>query len=237
MAEKTPGIRPSEFEGEWITVKLGSVTRRVGEFFKNLDLLIWRRTRKLEKLQALKASMLEKMFPKDGADVPEVRFREFTGPWKRGRLSSYLETSTEKNVQNAGAAVSNYGIVRLGDVVYTKSPLRDAPFGIIKTNMGNPGIVSALYAVYHPKAAVHPPFVQTYFESNSRLNNYLRPIISKGAKNTINIGDDDALSGEVIFPEYDEQAAICNYFQTLGQLIFLTTRELEKLQSLSLIHI
>lgn len=232
MAEKTPGIRPSEFEGEWITVKLGSVTRRVGEFFKNLDLLIWRRTRKLEKLQALKASMLEKMFPKDGADVPEVRFREFTGPWKRGRLSSYLETSTEKNVQNAGAAVSNYGIVRLGDVVYTKSPLRDAPFGIIKTNMGNPGIVSALYAVYHPKAAVHPPFVQTYFESNSRLNNYLRPIISKGAKNTINIGDDDALSGEVIFPEYDEQAAICNYFQTLGQLIFLTTRELEKLQSI-----
>ena len=259
MAEKTPGIRPSEFEGEWITVKLGSVTRRVGEFFKNLDLLIWRRTRKLEKLQALKASMQEKMFPKDGADVPEVRFREFTGPWKRGRLSSYLETSTEKNVQNAfaredalsvsgesgivnqiqhmgrsyaGAVVSNYGIVRLGDVVYTKSPLRDAPFGIIKTNMGNPGIVSALYAVYHPKAAVHPPFVQTYFESNSRLNNYLRPIISKGAKNTINIGDDDALSGEVIFPEYDEQAAICNYFQTLGQLIFLTTRELEKLQSI-----
>lgn len=98
--------------------------------------------------------------------------------------------------------------------------------------MGNPGIVSALYAVYHTKTNVYSPFIQTYFELNSRLNNYLRPIINKGAKNTINVGDDEALSGEVTFPDYDEQIAICNYFQALGNLIFLTMQELEKLQAL-----
>lgn len=232
---------------------------KIGSIFEDIDNLITHRQSKLEKLQALKASMLEKMFPKDGADVPEVRFNKFVIPWKRCRLSDYLEISTEKNVQKkftkedvlsvsgefgvvnqikhlgrsyAGLVVSNYGIVYLEDVVYTKSPLRDAPFGIIKTNMGNPGIVSALYAIYHPKTNVYSPFIQTYFELNSRLNNYLRPIINKGAKNTINVGDDEALSGEVTFPDYDEQIAICNYFQTLGNSIFLTMQELEKLQSI-----
>ena len=51
----------------------------------------------------------------------------------------------------AGASVANYGIVLNGDVVYTKSPLNSNPFGIIKTNKSKPGIVSTLYAIYHPK--------------------------------------------------------------------------------------
>lgn len=159
--------------------------------------------------------MLENMFPKSSENMPKIRFKKFSGPWKRGVLANYLETSNIRNNQNeftredvlsvsgefgivnqikhmgrsyAGVSVDNYGVVYQDDVVYTKSPLREAPFGIIKTNMGDPGIVSALYAVYRPNKNVYSPFVQTYFELNTRLNSYLRPIISKGAKNTINIG-------------------------------------------------
>ena len=51
----------------------------------------------------------------------------------------------------AGISVSNYGIVKTGDIVYTKSPLNTNPYGIIKTNKGKNGIVSTLYAVYRPK--------------------------------------------------------------------------------------
>ena len=47
-----------------------------------------------------------------------------------------------------------------------------------------------------------------------------------------NICDDEALSGEVIFPNYDEQVAICNYFQVLDKSIHLTMQELDKLQSI-----
>lgn len=231
----------------------------IGTFLRNVDLLISQRSSKLEKLHALKASMLEKMFPKDGADIPEVRFEGFDGAWEKQQLSHYLETSNEKNIQNryaredvlsvsgefgiinqikhlgrsySGLVVSNYGVVNYGDIVYTKSPLRDTPYGIIKTNMGNPGIVSALYAVYHPKENVFSPFVQTYFELDHRLNDYLRPIISKGAKNTINVGDDAALLGVVSFPSCEEQKAIHNYFNNLEKLILLTMQELNKLQSL-----
>ena len=117
--------------------------------------------------------------------------------------------------------MSNYGVAESGDVIYTKSPLKDAPYGIIKTNTGHSGIVSALYAVYHPKENVFSPFIQTYFDLARRLNDYLRPIISKGAKNTINIGDDAALAGEVIFPSYEEQREIYHFFENIEKLILL----------------
>lgn len=231
----------------------------IGTLLQKVDLFISQRRAKLEKLQNIKVSMLEKMFPCNGSTVPEVRFREFSGPWEVHPLSHYLETSNDKNSQNhytkedvlsvsgefgivnqikhlgrsySGSVVTGYGIAKNGDVVYTKSPLKEAPYGIIKTNLGDAGIVSALYAVYHPKENVYSPFIQTYFELGQRLNNYLRPIISKGAKNTINVGDEAALLGVVCFPSYEEQKAIYNYFCTLSALILQTAQEIEKLNSL-----
>ena len=200
------------------------------------------------KLQNLKKAMLQKMFPEIGAGVPQIRFNRFFGSWEKHKLSYYLATSNQKNVQNlytkedvlsvsgefgvvnqikhlgrsySGNVVSNYGVVNLGDVIYTKSPLKEAPYGIIKTNTDKAGIVSALYAVYRPNENVFSPFVQTYFDLDYRLNDYLRPIISKGAKNTINVGDEAALDGEVLFPAYEEQIAIYKFFSNFDKLIFL----------------
>ena len=200
------------------------------------------------KLQNLKKAMLQKMFPESGAEVPQIRFNKFSGLWKRHKLSHYLETSTQKNTQNlytkedvlsvsgefgvvnqikhlgrsySGSVVSNYGVVNSGDVIYTKSPLKEAPYGIIKTNTDNAGIVSALYAVYHPNENVFSPFVQTYFDLDHRLNDYLRPLISKGAKNTINVGDEAALEGDVLFPSYEEQVKIHKFFSNFDKLILL----------------
>ena len=67
------------------------------------------------------------------------------------------------------------GVVKNGDVVYTKSPLKSNPYGIIKTNKGNPGVVSTLYAVYRPLKNTHSDFIQTYFEQDARMNNYMSP--------------------------------------------------------------
>lgn len=194
-------------------------------------------------------------------NVPQVRIGHFTSNWNEELLCYYLETSKAKNIDEsflkedvlsvsgdfgvvnqmehqgksfAGVSLANYGVVSTNDVVYTKSPLRYQPYGIIKTNMGKPGIVSALYAVYHPKDTVYAPFVQTYFNLDKRLNNYLRPIISKGAKNTINVGDDAALLGPVFFPQCDEQQAITELFSNLERLIVQNQSKLEKLQNLKL---
>ena len=168
--------------------------------------------------------------------------------WEQRKLNEYLETSREKNescrfgkddvlsvsgdygIVNqiefqgrsyAGTSVANYGVVHKGDVVYTKSPLRSNPYGIIKTNRGNDGIVSTLYAVYHPTEKTHPDFVQVYFEQNARMNNYMAPLVSKGAKNDMKVSAENALKGAVTFPGIKEQEVIASYFSQLDDLITL----------------
>lgn len=233
--------------------------RLLGAFFRHLDHLITLHQRKYSRLCNVKKSMLEKMFPKDGASVPEIRFAGFTDAWEQRKLENFLEVSGEKNLDGtftrddvlsvsgelgivnqiefqgrsfAGASVLNYGVVRTGDIVYTKSPLKTNPYGIIKTNKGKPGIVSTLYAVYRGKDNVFPNFLQCYFEQDVRVNNYLHPLVNKGAKNDMKVSAENALKGIVSFPKYEEQMAIARFFSTLDHLITLHQRELERLQNI-----
>ena len=189
-------------------------------------------------------------------EIPSIRFHGFDDAWEQRKLSEYLDVSNEKNTEDiftkqdvlsvsgdfgivnqiefqgrsfAGASVSNYGVVHTGDVVYTKSPLNSNPYGIIKTNKGKPGIVSTLYAVYHPKENVDPAFVQTYFEQHARMNNYMHPLVNKGAKNDMKVSSENALKGDVIFPSVDEQRQIVALFAKVDSLLTLHQRKLEKL--------
>ena len=125
----------------------------------------------------------------------------------------------------AGKTLDGYDVIHKGEVVYTKSPLKSNPYGIIKTNKRETGIVSTLYAVYKPKDTCFANFVEDYFNSDSRTNRYLSPLISKGAKNTINVSDDKALDGIVIFPSTEEQRKISTYFEKLNNLITLHQRK------------
>ena len=232
---------------------------KIASFLSSLDNLITLHQRKYDKLQVLKKAMLEKMFPKNGSSVPEIRFKGFTDAWEQRKLEDYLTVSTEKNTGNiygrsdvlsvsgdygivnqiefqgrsfAGASVSNYGVVQTGDVVYTKSPLNSNPYGIIKTNKGKPGIVSTLYAVYHPKENAFSDFIQVYFEQHARMNNYMHPLVNKGAKNDMKVSAENALKGPVCFPSRIEQESISAFFSVLDNLITLHQRELEKLQNI-----
>ena len=74
--------------------------------------------------------------------------------------------------------------------------------------------------------------MQTYFELDQRLNDYLRPLVNKGAKNTLLISDEDAIKGNVIFPQKDEQEKIVKMFNTLDTLIRKLEQKLEKLRNI-----
>ena len=231
----------------------------IGAYFEHLDTLITLHQRKYEKLVNIKKSMLDKMFPKNGASVPEIRFKGFTDPWEQRKLEEYLEVSGQKNFEGiytkedvlsvsgdfgivnqiefqgrsfAGASVANYGVVETGDIVYTKSPLKSNPYGIIKANKGKNGIVSTLYAVYKPKQSVNPEFVQIYFEQDARMNNYMHPLVNKGAKNDMKVSAENALKGQIVFPDIKEQRTISEFFRNLDTLITLHQRKLEKLQNI-----
>lgn len=190
---------------------------------------------------------------------PQIRFNGFEGEWVRHSLNYYLTVSSEKNQEGqyskydiysvsreygvinqieyqgksfAGASLLNYGVVQTEDIVYTKSPLKSQPYGIIKVNSGKSGLVSALYGVFHPQESVCSYFVQVYFDLDHRLNSYLRPLVNKGAKNTLLISDADALQGEVIFPSRDEQEKLVSFFTTLDKLIVKLEAKLDKLRKL-----
>ena len=189
-------------------------------------------------------------------EMPSIRFYGFDNDWEQRKLEDYLTVSAEKNTGNiygrsdvlsvsgdygivnqiefqgrsfAGASVSNYGVVQTGDVVYTKSPLNSNPYGIIKTNKGKPGIVSTLYAVYHPKENAFSDFIQVYFEQHARMNNYMHPLVNKGAKNDMKVSAENALTGPVCFPSRIEQESISALFSVLDNLITLHQRKFEKL--------
>ena len=233
--------------------------KKIAAYFDHLDHLITLHQRKCEETKSLKKYMLQKMFPENGKCVPEIRFSGFSDAWEQRKLEEYLGVSKEKNREEsfgkddvlsvsgeygivnqiefqgrsfAGASVANYGVVEGGDVVYTKSPLKSNPYGIIKTNKGKTGIVSTLYAVYKPKNNVGAEFVQIYFELDSRMNSYMHPLVNKGAKNDMKVSDENALKGSVIFPKIDEQKAISKYFAQLDHLITLHQHKCDELQKL-----
>ena len=133
----------------------------------------------------------------------------------------------------AGEDISNYKVVRTGDIVYTKSPLQAKPYGIIKIVGEETGIISPLYVVNETIEGIDPMFMYYLFDTPERTNNYLSPLVRKGAKNTMNISNEEWLSGIVtISPNEEEQRAIGNYFKSLDNLITLHQRKCETLQKL-----
>ena len=233
---------------------------KIATFLLTLDTLITLHQRKCDALQKFKKSMLQKMFPQNGESVPEIRFAGFTDAWEQRKLNEYLTVSTKKNTEDkydktdvlsvsgevgvvnqiefqgrsfAGASVSNYGVVETGDVVYTKSPLRANPYGIIKANKGKSGIVSTLYAVYKTiQGTANADFIECYFDLDDRLNMYLKPLVNIGAKHDMKVTDENALKGGVLFPSYEEQCQIADFFSRLDTLITLHQRKLETLQKM-----
>lgn len=231
--------------------------KKIGELIYALDQIITLHQHKLDNLKLKKKALLQKLFPKNGERYPELRFPGFTDAWEQRKLNEFLSVSNLKNTENkynkknvlsvsgdygivnqiefqgrsfAGASVSNYGVVEKGDIVYTKSPLKLNPYGIIKTNRINNGIVSTLYAIYKTKENCDSKFIEHYFNLDSRLNQYLKPLVNKGAKNDMKVSSENALVGEICFPQITEQAMIADLLDRLDIYITLHQRKLDHLQ-------
>ena len=192
-------------------------------------------------------------------NVPNLRFKEFQGEWTTSLLSDYLTENKERNKKGefdktdvlsvsgdygivnqiellgrsfAGASVLPYHVVRHGNIVYTKSPLKEYPYGIVKANTGVDGIVSTLYAVYNIKNNVDAQFIEYYFSSANRTNRYFKPIVRIGAKHDMKIGNQEVLANKVTFPNLEEQTKIASLFRFLDERIATQNKIIDKLLSL-----
>ena len=192
-------------------------------------------------------------------NVPNLRFPEFQGEWVVSRLSEYLNENKERNKKGlfnktdvlsvsgdfgivnqidllgrsfAGASVLPYHVVRLGNIVYTKSPLKEFPYGIVKTNTGKVGIVSTLYAVYSVNDNANNKFIEYYFSLANRANRYFKPIVRIGAKHDMKIGNQEVLTNQVVFPTVKEQEKIADFLSLLDERISTQNKIIEDLKKL-----
>lgn len=187
--------------------------------------------------------------------TPKIRFKSFSNKWEETALNKILIPKKVKNKDKAfnkanvlsvtqefglvnqieylgrsysGSDLSNYGVVDVGDVVYTKSPLKTAPYGVVKSNRFEKGVVSTLYAVYSVINKHSSCFVDRYFELTDHLNKYLRPLVHKGAKNDMKISAERALIDSIYIPDISEQKQIASLFD-LFDLKLTTLREKKNL--------
>lgn len=187
---------------------------------------------------------------------PKLRFPGFDAEWTNDPLSSVLVEHKEKNHDGcevfsvslehgiinqiaylgrsfAASDTSNYNRARPFDIAYTKSPLRDYPFGIVKQCRTDRSVaLSPLYGVFTPANRNLGLLIEAYFDSPSRSKLFLAPLCQKGAKNTIQISNATFLSGRLPLPrDTDEQQKIADCLSSLDELITAESQKLEALKA------
>ena len=222
--------------------------KKIGDYFRSLDNLITLHQRKLEKLKEYKKGMFQKMFPKNGEKVPEVRFPGFTDDWEQRKYAEVIELLSGQDFNPEEYNEDGIGIPYLTGasciengcttaVRWTEKPrciaekgdtvlvCKGSGYGTIATvNQEKAHIARQFMALKVKKHALDNRF--NYFLLNSVVEN-----IKTDARGLIaGIARDAVLKQEIAIPCLNEQAKIGEYFENLDQLITLHQRKLEMLK-------
>ena len=237
---------PKKEEQDWIA-----------KFFKQLDTLITLHQRKYEKLVNIKKSMLDKMFPPNGASVPEIRFKGFTDPWEQRKLgeiakevvrndpasdapimmitagNGFIEQSDRYAFNNAGESLKKYILLECGELAYNHGASKLRPYGscFALTTVEKARIPFVYHCFSVEKS--NPEFLSIEL-NGANVENQLRKIVSSGARmdGLLNIAYSEYTEVTVQLPKKEEQDWIAKFFKQLDTLITLHQRKLEKLQNI-----
>ena len=223
---------------------------KIASYFNNLDNLITLHQRKLEKLKLVKKSMLEKMFPKNGSNVPEVRFKGFTDDWEQRKLGDCFTERVESmpdgelisvtindgikkfselgRHDNSNDDKSKYKKVCIGDIAYNSMRMWQGASGYSPYE----GIVSPAYTVLSPNSGINSKCLAYQFKLPEMIHTF--QINSQGITSDNWNLKYPALSEIEIFISRNEkeQAKIAEYFEWIDRLITLHQRKVEKLNIL-----
>lgn len=221
--------------------------QEIAEVLTTQDKVIELKEKLIDEKQRQKKYLMQQLLTR------KKRLPGFDSEWKRVRLNEVLVERKEKNIDQdlricsvavekgvvdqiehlgrsyAAADTSGYGVAHYGDVIYTKSPTGDFPYGIIKQSQLNERVaVSPLYGIYEPVSYAVGYILHTYFQYAVNAQYYLAPIVQKGAKNTINITNEVFVSNFLFFPlDEAEQEALAGMFITADREIALLQKDLE----------
>jgi len=229
------------FDIELCLPKLEEEQAAIGTYFKQLDNLITLHQRKYDKLVTIKKAMLEKMFPKDGADVPEIRFKGFTEAWEQRKLGKIadrydnLRIPVASNLRISGST-PYYGANGIQD--YVDGYTHEGEFILVAEDGAND---IKNYPVKCVKGRIWVNNHAHVLQGKNEIadNKFLAFAVSQADIESLLVGggraklNAEALMGiNLLLPEKQEQVSIGNYFANLDNLITLHQRKLEKLKNL-----
>ena len=222
----------------------------IGSYLRHLDNLITLHQRKYDKLTNVKKSMLEKMFPKNGSNVPEIRFKGFTEAWEQRKLGDVAKYRNGKAHENDISEQGKFIVVNSkfvstnGEVRKFSNkqiePLFKNEIAFVLSDVPNGRAIARTFLVdkndkytlnqriagITPVEGTCPYFLHILMNRNKYFLQF-----DDGAKQT-NLSVDDVIEFAEYYPSSEEQQQIGNFFRQLDNLITLHQRELEKLKNL-----
>ena len=218
---------------------------KIGSFFLMIDNTITLHQRKLESMKLLKKSLLQKMFPKSGETVPEVRFPGFTDAWEQRKFESQYKKLTEKNDLSFGPdkiiSVANmyfksdtsksddeymktYNVMRIGDIAFEGNKSKNFAHGRFVENTIGDGMVSHVFDVFRPIADYDLLFWK-YLINNENIMGRVMTRCTKASTMMTNLVAKDFLKESVLVPTIKEQHKIGSFLDCLDKTITLHQRE------------
>ena len=223
----------------------------IGNYFQSLDHLITLHQRKCEETKKLKKYMLQKMFPQNGKNVPEIRFSGFTDVWEQRKLSGIADKVSEKNKNNEflepltnsaehgiisqkdyfdreianNENLDGYYIVRNNDFIYNPRISVSAPVGPINRNrLGRTGVMSPLYTVFRTHD-IDNLYLEFYFKT-TKWHHFMKLNGDSGARfDRFTISSTQFMEMPIPYPALEEQKKIGDYLDSLDHLITLHQRQ------------
>lgn len=251
-----PGINAEEYATySCIIPKSTQEQARIAEILMQWDKAIELQGKLREAYQKLKKYCLNKMFPKKGSTVPEIRFPGFTAPWEQRKLGEISEKTIEKNRERKYSetftnsaefgivsqmeyfdhaiskieSIGGYYVVHPNDFVYNPRISVSAPVGPINRNkLQKIGVMSPLYTVFRAHT-IHPQYLEFYFKSDV-WHAYMRFNGDSGARS-----DRFSIKTVLFFdmpipcPQLEEQEKIGKLLEIVDNLITLHQKKREKL--------
>ena len=222
--------------------------KKIGTYFDNLDHLITLHQRKCDETKELKKYMLQKMFPKDGKKIPEIRFAGFTDDWEQRKLEEVAKYRNGKAHENEIEENGKYVVVNSkfvstdGEVrKYSNSqiePLYENEIAFVLSDVPNGRAIARTFLVdksnkytLNQRIAGITPLMETYpYFLHIRMNRspyFLR--FDDGNKQT-NLSVNDVMEYKDRYPSYEEQKKIGDYFSNLDYIITLHQRKCNELK-------
>ena len=232
----------------------------LADYFHSLNNLITLHQRKLEKLKTFKKAMLDKMFPKNGKFVPEIRFSGFTDPWEQRKLGEvgkarsgvgfpdteqggnygipFFKVSDMNHASNENEMnVANNYVTDAQIALYGWSPIDELP-AIFFAKVGAAVMLNRKRLCYVPFLLDNNTMAYSLRKNLWNANFAkalfetvdLTSLVQVGALPSYNARDVEAM--EIMLPNISEQEKIGQYFHQLDNFITLHQRKLEKLQNI-----